>query len=144
MDIQRKLKLFKSMGRIFPEWALVLQARAIERAYDSDISQAKSYNDRQSLIAERQSEAGSYWLELDQLRSWKLVRKARKMFIDTTDLKWEHDHNGNRSLTEESQSKLVDLVKKERRDAWEFRIKIILTVTTLVATITSLVLALRK
>jgi hypothetical protein len=144
IDVKRKLRLLRYIGKVLPECSLVLQAKSIERFYDYEISRARNHNERESLISARRSEAGDLWLELDQLRSRKLVRKARKMYIDTADLKWQDDHYGNRSLTDESQSKLFRLLKEEQRKDREFLIKVILAFATLIATATSLVLALKK
>jgi hypothetical protein len=111
MDVKKKIRLLNKVRRIFPEWALVRQARVIERAFDDDLLNAKD-DPKAFFMAEamRDNEASEYWMALQERRSLKLSRRARKLHIAQGNLKWERDAYGNRYLEDGALTGLIGTI----------------------------------
>lgn len=148
MDVPTKLRLLKQLGKIFPLWSMNLQANVVSRAFDPQLEAAKKANDRaefESLLSQRGYETQEFLEKAKSIRSVRLCRKAGRYFFPTATLEWEQSEvSGVRYLSERSESELYRAVQDARQKAWEFYIKVILAAATLVATATSLVLALKK
>ena len=147
MDVPKKIRLLRTLQKIFPVWSLTLQAKVIERAFDDDLAQAKKKGDSEkygALSSQQDFEASEYWGQIRSLRSRRLVMRAERMFVPTTDLKWDRNGHGSRYLESESEKKLYNLVREEQRKIWDLRVKVILAIAGLASILTSLVLALKK
>jgi hypothetical protein len=125
MDTPTKIRLLGHFRRVFPVWSLQRQALVIEQAFDSAYKAAGSWEERQGILQQRDYEASEYWNAVTAFRSRKLVNRAEKLYIDTSNLEWERDQYANHWLCDGAQSKLNRLVVEEERKAWEFRLKVI-------------------
>jgi len=140
-----KVRLLSKVRRVFPLWAIERQALVIEHAFDSDLAKAKEDSElRQSIIAQRNFEAGEYWHELAEFRSRKLANRAQKLYIPLDGLQWTDDGYGHRYLDAASQSQIYRAIREEGRKNWEFRIKVIGALTGLIGTIIGLVAVWKK
>jgi hypothetical protein len=120
-----KIRLLNHLRYIFPVWTSQRQALVIERAFDSDLAQAKGWEERQAIAASRDSEAREFWNAAAAFRSRQLVNRAQKLYIDTSSLEWEEDQYANHWLKNAAQAKLNHVVVEETRKTWEFRLKLI-------------------
>jgi hypothetical protein len=139
MDVPTKVRLLKRLGQIAPEWSLKRQALVIEHAFDSDLAVAKDTEARESVVMQRDFEAGEYWNALAALRSRRLVDRAQKLYVPLDGLKWDTDQYANRFLDNPSEGKLYRAIREEQRRTWDFRIKVIGALTGLIGTIIGLV-----
>jgi hypothetical protein len=144
MDLPKKILILNCMKKVCPEWALILQAKAVERAFDADISKAKSEKERDNLTSRCQYDVEPFYGALDALRSRRLFRKAQKLHIATEDLKWQEDEWGHSSISNASQSKLARSIKEDERATWEFRFKIIASLIGLIGALIGLIAILKK
>jgi hypothetical protein len=140
MDTPSKIRWLKRLGKLFPMWALKLQAIVIEHAFDSDLAKAENdWEARNQILAMREFEASEYWGALADIRSHHLANKARKMGVLPSGIKWHMDQYSNHFLDDETQSSLQRTIRDERRKDWDFYFKV---VSIVVGTVTGLVGAL--
>jgi hypothetical protein len=139
MDVPTKMRLLIRLGKIAPEWSLKWQASVIEHAFDSELAAAKGAEARESVVMQRDLEAGEYWNALAALRSRRLVDRAQKLYVPLDGLKWDTDQYANRFLDNPSEAKLYRAIREEKRRAWDFRIKVIGALTGLIGTVIGLV-----
>ena len=131
MKTATKIRLLNYAKKVFPTWAIERQARVIEHAWDSELKQAKNQGEREDIYAHRRFEAEEYWGELAQFRSRKLTRLAQKLYIHLDNLEWETGNYGHRVLSDESERRLYHAVREERQKVWEFRLKVITAIGSL-------------
>lgn len=140
MDVPTKIRLLKRLGQIAPEWSLKRQGLVIEHAFDPDLAAAgNNLEARQSIVMQRDFEAGECWNALAALRSRRLVDRAQKLYVSLDGLKWDTDQYANRFLDNPSEAKLYRAIREEQRRTWDFRIKVIGALTGLIGTIIGLV-----
>jgi len=106
-------------------WTTQRQALVIERAFDARMAKEKDLNVRANMASEREWEASEYWGALSEIRSHRLLARARKIYLAPEGMEWITDGFANRYLSDPSLSKLNKLVVEENRKTWEFRFKII-------------------
>jgi len=142
MDVPAKIRLLHHVRRVFPEWATERQALVIEHAFDPELSEAaraKNWDAEQAIAQRRDFEASEYWHRLAELRSHKLVRRARKLHLPVDGVKWVTGNYANRYLDSASEEQLFRAIREEERKNWEFRIKVIGALTGLIGTLIGLV-----
>jgi len=111
----------------------------IERSSAPDFVRAKGDAEAlQAVVRQRDVEAGEYWHALDELRSRRLVNKAQKLFIPLEDVRWKSDCYANFFLDGATRAKLHRAIIEERRKVWDFRLRIIGAIATIITVLTGL------
>ena len=144
MDVPAEIRLLGRVRAIFLEWAIAQQARVIENAFKEDLAQAKDWESRQVINAQRDFGASEHWNELRELRSRKLWKRALKLHLPLADIHWQDDQFANRFLEGESESKLYRAIREDKQKVWDFRLKIIAALTGLIGTAIGLIAILRR
>jgi hypothetical protein len=125
LSASTKLRVLHRLRKIAPAWAMRQQAAVVERAFDIDIAKAKSLEEREVVASQRYFESSEYWGALAELRTNKLLDRARKHYLIPEGMEWTTDGFANRYLDNASLSNLNKLVVEETRKHWEFRLKVI-------------------
>jgi len=144
MDVPKKLKLLGYLKKVFPIWALGLQAGVVERAFNPELAKTKTLEGRRKVMSRRDWETSEFDAEIEELWSLRLLKKARKLYIPLEGLKWQETPWGNRVLSYETQSALYRAIQNERRGRWEFWLKVLTSLTGLAGALIGLVAILKK
>jgi hypothetical protein len=139
MNAAKKIRLLGYFKRFFPIWTTTLQAWVVEKAFDSDLAAAKDWNSRQEIISSRDFELSEFWGAINSLNCKKLVKRARKLHLSLEGAEWNDDQWGNRYLDDASESTLYHAIQDERRKVWDFRLKVLAVVGTLIAALTGII-----
>jgi hypothetical protein len=151
---------------LFPEWYVRWRLRRLPRSYDAKIEAARAEGNSkevQSLEEDLRNDIREYSARIDEIETHKLLARARKVEISLDDIPlsdeeeshWEHGYAGTHFLTRAYYSTLQKVVRqaekdhrKERREIWEFRLKVFTAVlsaiTGLVGAVIGLVAFLKK
>jgi hypothetical protein len=144
MGVRLRLRLLDYVKKVFPVWALTRQINIVDHSFDAEESRAKTQVERDEISYRRQFEVGEYVSELDELRSWKLLRKARSLYIPVEDLTWQDGGRRRRALTYESESRLYHSVQEEIRKRWDFRFKFVSLLIGLIGALIGMIAILKK
>lgn len=141
LSIKDRLHLYKHKKKL----------RKLKGAYETDIKKAekegKKLDDIEAIIAEMRGCCRDDEFEIEKIYTRKLTSKARKFHIyipDRRDEKiWENEF-GTYILTDHGKSTLSKQIKAQRREEYEFIIKIILILIGLIGALTGLVAVMNK
>jgi hypothetical protein len=141
---ETKLRFFSYLKRFFPIWALNRQASIVSRAFDAEVKQAKTYEDRQGIESEQIFEISQYEEAIQMIQSQRLANEARKLYVYIPDLQWETGESGGRYLTEKSLSILYHAVKTQKDSIRDYRIRFISVLTGVIGALIGLLAMWKK
>lgn len=144
MALKTKLRIFNFLQRFFPIWSLKRQSSVVSRAFETDIRQAKTSEEREELEYGRYFELSEYDEAIQAIHSKRLTAEARELFVYIPDLQWETGKWGNRYLTEESLSRLHHAVKPQKDSIRDYRIRIISALTGVIGALIGLLAIWKK
>ena len=134
--------------RLLPEWSNRRGLRRLERTYKLKIAAARRRGDsveERDLKQSSESESREYSDALHEIASQKLLARARKRHLSFRDVPkkdweeptWERGEWGNKYLDSRAYDALDKIVRqaereyaKERREVWEFRVKMLTAILT--------------
>jgi uncharacterized protein YciW len=144
MKIKTKLRIFNSLQRFLPIWALRKQSSIVSRAFEADLAKAKTSEERERLEYEQYFELSEYDETIQTIHTKRLLADARQLFIHVADLKWETGRWGSRYLDEESLSKLHQAVKAQKDVSRDYRIRFISALTGIIGALIGLLAIWKK
>lgn len=120
--------------------------RKLRETYQADIKRAKKdgkkANDIGAIVAEMHACCRDNEFEIEKIYTRKLTNKARQLYIEIPGLNdenfWENEI-GFHILTDHGKSVLNKRIKAQRREDYEFWIKIILVLIGFIGALTGLV-----
>lgn len=141
LSIKDRLHLYKHNKKL----------RKLKGAYETDIKKAEKeggkLDDIEAIICEMRGCCRNDEFEIEKIYTRKLTSKARKFYIELPDRRdekiWENEF-GTYILTDHGKSTLSKQIKAQRREEYEFIIKIILVLIGLIGALTGLVALMNK
>jgi hypothetical protein len=144
MILKTKLRFFNFLQRFFPIWALKRESSIVSSAFEADIRQAHTSENRERLEYEQYFELSEYDEAIQTIHSKRLAAEARQLFVYIPDLQWETGRWGGRYLSEESLSKLYHAVKTQKDSIRDYRIRFISVLTGVIGALIGLLAIWKK
>lgn len=144
VTLKTKLRFFNFLQRFFPIWSLKRQSNIVSRAFEADIRQAQTSEERQELEYGRYFELSEYDEAIQAIHSKRLTAEARQLFVYIPDLQWETGQWGSRYLSEESLSRLYHAVKIQKDSIRDYRIRFVSVLTGVIGALIGLLAIWKK
>jgi len=133
--------------RFFPIWLRRREAEKFERSFKPSLEKAKQDRDweEQRRIQDEMFGYGrEYWDEFHELETILLLRKASRLHVNVARSvedasNWHQGHFGHRYLVGDVFNEVHRLVVQGQRETWEFRLKIVGVVGTILAALTGII-----
>ena len=93
--LQTKMKVYRTIERVFPIWALKRQANVIYRAFDGELAKASNKpSEVVSIESSRHFEVSEFRDKIRAIKSRRLMEKADNYYIYLPELVWEQGSCG--------------------------------------------------